>query len=537
MPNLPQLGPLNPFWRHAIDIAVSVLILRVTLGWLVTYRRLVQFLLLFVALIGMGWIVSQLNLPLAQVLGLILIIPLLVLLMLSIVPEFRRIYESASVGRIFAVRRSREEEMVATIIDTVRQLSENRCGAILVFPKRDDINQFCQGGEQVDARANKSLLLSILNTESPRHDGAIIIDGDRITRIGAVLPLAPAEGVDPSWGTRHLAALGLCQASDAEVIVVSEERGTVSFGKNGRLERVDFADEQAGRRTVAGALEIDLDHTRGKKRLPSSILLWGLAVIIGASGSLGVEGLRNRLYPRPPVIVSATAQIELTGLTNTLFLAQQSHKEAAVRMRLPEAAHAPLADLALFRRKPNLDQLKLTIDLSGEGAGAKELVLQPQMLGQLPLDWQVESFDPNRIQLVLGPIKQLEASIEPQFSPPPKGLKIKTVTVIPPTVRLEIRDLFWTPDRKLRTEKIDISSLTLQQPSPPAATTNAVANPQVPTATNAPPHLPPPTQPEPTEGDFTFAAKLELPSGVKLIDATGKDVVRINLTLMKSQRR
>jgi len=298
MTPLPQIGPLDPFWRHAIDILVSVLVLRVTLGWLVTYRRLVQFLLLFVALVGAGWTVSQLNLPMAQVLGFILIIPLLVLLTLSIVPEFRRIYESASVGRLFAVRQSRQEEMIATILDTVRHLSENRCGAILVFPKRDNIAQFCQGGEEVDARVNKSLLLSILNTRSPRHDGAIVIEGDRITRIGAVLPLAPAEDIDPSWGTRHLAALGLCQASDAELLVVSEERGTVSLGKNGELKRVDFSNDATARSTVADALDIDVDRTRGKKSLGSSLLLWGLAVIIGVSGSLGVEGLRSRLLRR-----------------------------------------------------------------------------------------------------------------------------------------------------------------------------------------------------------------------------------------------
>lgn len=525
MPPLPQIGPLDSFWRHAIDIAISVLVLRITIGWLVTYRRLVHFLLMFTALVGMGWVVSQLNLPLAQVLGVILIIPLLVLLMLSIVPEFRRIYESASVGRLFAVRRSREEEMIAIVLDTVRHLSENRCGAILVFPRRDNINQFCQGGEVVDARANKSLLLSILNTRSPRHDGAIIIEGDRITRIGAVLPLAPAEDVDPSWGTRHLAALGLCQASDAELLVVSEERGTVSLGKNGRLERIDFADEKVAHRAVAEVLEIDLDHSRGKRPRVSSVLLWGLAVAIAISGSLGVEGLRNRLFPRPPVIVSVTAQIELTGLTNTLFLAQQSHKEAAVRLRLPETRSAPLADLALFNRKPNLDQLKLTIDLSGEAAGAKELVLQPEMLGALPPDWQVEGFDPNRIQLVLGPIKQLDVAIEPQLSSPPKGLRIKSVAVAPASVRVEIRDLFWSTDRKLRTEVIDISGLTLQPP-PPAAT-----------ATNAPPATPPPPPPEPTEGEFTFAAKLDLPSGVKLLDSASKDIVRVNVTLIKSSRR
>jgi len=427
--------------------------------------------------------------------------------------------------------------MLAIVLETVRHLSENRCGAILVFPKRDNIGQFCQGGEHVDARANKSLLLSVLNTRSPRHDGAIIIEGDRITRIGAVLPLAPAEDVDPSWGTRHLAALGLCQASDAEVLVVSEESGAVSFGKNGRLERIDFVDELISRRMVAGALDIDIDHSQVKKHLPSSIVLWALALIIGASGSLGVEKLRSRLYPRPPVIVSATAQIELTGLTNILFLAQQSHKEAAVRIRLPESGRAPLAELSLFARKPNLDQMKLTIDLSKEGPGAKELVLQPQMLGQLPTDWQVESFEPSRIQLVLGPIRQRDAEIEPQFSAPPKGLRIKSFTVTPPSVRVEVRDLFWSPENKLRTEKIDISALALQRPPVPAAPTNIASNATQPTPTNAPPPQPPAIQAEPTEGEFTFAAKLDLPSGVKLLDNSGKDVVRVTLTLTKSARR
>lgn len=117
------------------------------------------------------------------------------------------------------------------------KLSRARLGALIVLQREVGLEEFVQDAVAVDALVNRKLLYSIFLKESPLHDGAVLVDGDRIKAAGCVLPLSFNPDLDPNLGTRHRAALGLSERSDAVVLVVSEENGSISIVQDGAMIR------------------------------------------------------------------------------------------------------------------------------------------------------------------------------------------------------------------------------------------------------------------------------------------------------------
>ena len=131
----------------------------------------------------------------------------------------------------FFLGRSRKTQGIDinTIAQTVFRLANTRTGAIVVIQNRDKLRAQLREGYDLDAKLNAQIIESIFLKQSPVHDGAIIIRGNRITRVGTFLPLTQKEGLSRYYGSRHRAAIGLSEVSDAAVLVVSEERGDVSL--------------------------------------------------------------------------------------------------------------------------------------------------------------------------------------------------------------------------------------------------------------------------------------------------------------------
>ena len=129
----------------------------------------------------------------------------------------------------------RQTENLEIVIQSAVYLAEKNIGALIVFEKEIGLRNFIEKGQSLDAQINKNLLISIFQTQSPLHDGAVIIDtGGRIAAAGCVLPLSISE-LSPQFGTRHRAALGLSETTDAVVIVISEERGELSVCYQGQI--------------------------------------------------------------------------------------------------------------------------------------------------------------------------------------------------------------------------------------------------------------------------------------------------------------
>jgi len=126
--------------------------------------------------------------------------------------------------------------VLAEIITAVETLSRNRTGAIIALERKVGLDDIIRTGSPVQARVSAQLLTTIFTPYSPMHDGAVIISGDTIRAAGAILPLTQSPMTDRSLGTRHRAAIGLSEESDALVIVVSEETARISVAQAGRIE-------------------------------------------------------------------------------------------------------------------------------------------------------------------------------------------------------------------------------------------------------------------------------------------------------------
>jgi len=154
-------------------------------------------------------------------------------------PELRRALERLGRAGFLFGPPAREEELRAAleeICNAVRRLSEQRYGALIVLERETGLQKYVDTGVRLDALVSKELLLSIFYPYTVLHDGAVIVRGNRVVAAACVLPLA--EGmVDRRLGTRHRAAVGITEESDALVLVVSEETGIISLAHNGRMIR------------------------------------------------------------------------------------------------------------------------------------------------------------------------------------------------------------------------------------------------------------------------------------------------------------
>jgi len=127
---------------------------------------------------------------------------------------------------------------IEIIVQGVFEMAQRKCGALIVFPGRDDVEEMIQGGIPWKGEISKEMILSVFWPDNPVHDGAAIIQGDQIIQVGAILPLSRRDDLPSYLGTRHRAALGLAEVTDALIIAVSEERGDVVVVRGSALKRV-----------------------------------------------------------------------------------------------------------------------------------------------------------------------------------------------------------------------------------------------------------------------------------------------------------
>ena len=152
-------------------------------------------------------------------------------------PELRGALARLGQNRMYRwFNRLEGTEVVDELAESVEQLSRNKVGAILVLAGEAPLDDYIESGRPIEARVSAHLIATIFTPYSPLHDGALIIVGDHIRAAGAILPLTETPLLDKSLGTRHRAALGLSEETDALVIVVSEETSRVSIASRGNLE-------------------------------------------------------------------------------------------------------------------------------------------------------------------------------------------------------------------------------------------------------------------------------------------------------------
>jgi diadenylate cyclase len=219
-------------WQSAVDFFVLALGIYLLLRWSREARSL---------RLALGILALRVGSIMARHLGLLITgwvcdaATIVVILALVVVfqPELRR----ALMRLDLAGRAIRENQASVTtaVSEAVWSLARNRCGALLAIAGRDDIDELVTAGVKLDGQVSAPILQAIFQKGSAVHDGAAIIEGDRLLRVGVILPLTQRTKVPERFGTRHRAAMGLAERTDALVLVISEERGEVTLMRGDRM--------------------------------------------------------------------------------------------------------------------------------------------------------------------------------------------------------------------------------------------------------------------------------------------------------------
>jgi diadenylate cyclase len=234
---LGQLPFPTPHWRDLLEILIVAYVIYSLLRFLVGTRALqIVFGLLILAAIYFGAFLLKLSM-ITYVLGVVFTYGVFAALVVF-QPELRQALARLGQTPVFRIFGASASAVLAEeIAEAVERLSRSATGAIIALERDVRLDEYLESGTSMRATVSADLLATIFSPYSPMHDGAVMIRGEEIVGAGCILPLTQNPVSDRSLGTRHRAALGLSEETDALVLVVSEETATISLARRGSLQR------------------------------------------------------------------------------------------------------------------------------------------------------------------------------------------------------------------------------------------------------------------------------------------------------------
>ena len=368
--------------QNILDIVV---ITSLIYGIIVLFRKtkslpIIIGVLLLTALYGIS---TLLNLPLTQTVFQAFFSMFLVILAIVFQRELRRFFELVGVLGIKRTMLPATDSTIKLIAAMTKRFSETRTGTLIVFPGRENVDRFLEGGVILNGKVSEALLLSLFDESTPGHDGAIVIDGDKVKKFSVHLPLAENIEAVKKFGTRHRAALGLSESCDALTLVVSEERGTISIGRNKQLralradedlERLlrDFYEEKFPKKHIS-------NYTRWfQQNFTTLLTAFGIAFVIWAFFT-SQTSITQRKFVVP---------IEFTN----------APKEYVISESVPEEV------VVTFSRRSNElstltpGDLKASADVSGMKPGWHRVIIHKEDIKH-PSNIDIAKTDPESIQI------------------------------------------------------------------------------------------------------------------------------------------
>jgi diadenylate cyclase len=225
-------------WQDLFDIAL-VFIVTYRLLLLIRGTRALQVLSGLLVLLAAFFISERLRLYVFNYVLKQVFEYLFIIVVVLFQDEIRRALANIGRGPI-AFSSGRSSKLLQSIDEVCKAahiLAVNRIGALLVLERQHGLKNYTDAGVKIDARVSAEILVSIFQTDSPIHDGAVIVKEDRVLAAGCFVPVSLEGNVERNLGTRHRAALGLSRESDAVVVVVSEERGEIGLALEGYLSQ------------------------------------------------------------------------------------------------------------------------------------------------------------------------------------------------------------------------------------------------------------------------------------------------------------
>ncbi len=420
-------------WRVSLDIILITLLIfflyrtfratgtgKIFLGIMIAVALFIVARLL--DLKGIEWIYSNLS-------------PIFLLALIIIFqPEIRKIFERAASIKHREIG-GEAPKLSSVISNVIFTLAKQRRGALFVFPGQDSIKAWTSEGIQLGAQPSYPLLMSIFDPNSPGHDGAIVIENGKVSSFAVRLPLSESQKLSEEFGTRHHAGLGLSEVTDAFVIAVSEERGTVTMFYEGVVERIKDKNELAARilkhwNYIASYPLFNQNNMTQRKTITQIVISFVLAFLFWSTVVLTQSELREISYTVPIEYLSATKKLVVVG-----------EKPFEISLNLISTASE------LDRLNPML--LRVHIDLSKLSPGENIVRITEENV-ELPNHVKLLGTDPSSLKMNITELKEIEAIIKPQFiGSLPKGKKIrkielkpKTITILAPMDRGEEGEIF-----------------------------------------------------------------------------------------------
>ena len=408
-------------WRALLDIlliASGIFFLYRTLLRLGTWKIMAGILMALVVFIlanalslkGIEWIYH--NVSNVAVLGLIIIFQ----------PELRKILEKAVLVPSHRVK-DRDLGLHFLIGEALYKLAQEHCGALIVFPGKEPLTDKTSGGFQLNALPSLPLILSLFDSNSPGHDGAVIIEDGKLSQFGVRLPMSQSTRLSDEYGTRHHAAMGLAEQTDALALVVSEERGKVSAFVNAEMKPLRNADEIT-RAIIAhqremGFLNRDSSPKIRKRTIFQIAASLIIAMVFWTSLILSQREMVERVFP---------VTIDYTAPAEDLVLVGEKPNEVKLYLSGPKSEIDNLAS--------NPPSVK--IDLSKMTKGSQTIIITSENL-RLPKGITLLDTTPQQLKLTLAAVVEKNLPITPQIlGKLPGNLKIKRITVTPETVLVTI---------------------------------------------------------------------------------------------------
>jgi uncharacterized protein (TIGR00159 family) len=314
-------------WLNLIDFFVLTLALYGVLSW-ARQARAMRLAFWIAGLYAASLVARRFDLIITTWVLDAASIGLIVMLLIMFQPELRRAFLWLDrILRVSPRASAALEPAFRTIADAAFNLAHDRVGALIVIVRDDPISEIVEDGVSVGAEISGPLLEALFQKTSSVHDGAAVIESGRISRVNVILPLSHRPDVPQQFGTRHRAAMGIAERSDAIVIVVSEERGEVALMR-GRSWQV-----------LPGALELldQLQRLCGEEKLRWSDHVWRLLVhnlrLKLAAAGLGILISALSLFNPGNTIRTVTVDVELVNLPRGLDVAEYSTRKLEVSLR------------------------------------------------------------------------------------------------------------------------------------------------------------------------------------------------------------
>jgi diadenylate cyclase len=385
-------------WQSVVDFVV----LSTVIYWLLDWARQTRVLRLFMGIGGLvlaGSAARRLDLVVtAWILHVAAIAAVVLLVVVYHIEIGHALTRLDPLNRLVRSLPAEQLSDQLAIAEAVFSMAATRRGALIVLTGKDPVGNIVNGGVPLGGSVSKEILEAIFRRVSPVHDGAVIIDNGRISRVGVFLPLTSREDLPKYYGTRHRAAIGLAEQSDARVIVVSEERCEVSLVEGTRIYLAENSNQLVELMQTAGHPAPLPSKHRLLTRLYSNLrlklsalgiasLIWGLVFMTGSS------------------VRTFTVPIEFENVPTGLEISEPANDVLAVQLR------------AATRLFTTLDESHLVVraDLRGMTEGVHDIEVTPDNLN-LPPGISLEKAVPRALRVRLVPRQS-----DSQANPNPAG--------------------------------------------------------------------------------------------------------------------